>query len=124
MNERPLVRDYRKLHQLPLRAKYPTGSIDLQKEALGKFPHHKESMSPKELYDSGHQGGLGMRVMNTNRFRRATYLVLLLVFAVALSTALLLAADRQTQGTNKSNSRQESNKSFTSDLPREPTEWA
>jgi hypothetical protein len=62
--------------------------------------------------------------MNTNRFHRATYLVLLLVFAVALSTALLLAADRQAQDTNKSNSPQEPNKSFTSNLPQEPTEWA
>lgn len=42
---------------------------------------------------------MGMTVKSTNRSHRVIYMVVLLVFAVALTTALLLAAERHPQGT-------------------------
>lgn len=43
-----------------------------------------------------------MTVKTTNRSHRVTYIVVLLVFAVALTTALMLAAERDPQGTKSS----------------------
>jgi hypothetical protein len=65
-----------------------------------------------------------MTVMKTHCSHRATYLVLLLVFAVALSTALLLAADREIQQPKKSTSKQESSRPFTNNPTQGSTEWA
>jgi len=42
-----------------------------------------------------------MMVKSTNRSRRMIYLVVLLVFAVALSTALVLAGERNSQNHKK-----------------------
>jgi len=42
-----------------------------------------------------------MMVKGTNRSRRMIYLVVLLVFAVALSTALVLAGERNSQSHKK-----------------------
>jgi len=39
-----------------------------------------------------------MTVKTNNRSHRAVYMVVLLAFAVALTTALVLAAERQTEG--------------------------
>jgi hypothetical protein len=46
-----------------------------------------------------------MTVKTTNRSHRVIYMVVLLVFAVALTTALVLAAERTPEGT-KSNTLQ------------------
>jgi hypothetical protein len=43
-----------------------------------------------------------MTVKTMNRSHRAVYLVVLLVFAVALTTALVLAAERSPEGTKPS----------------------
>lgn len=45
---------------------------------------------------------MGMTVKTTNRSHRAVYLVLLLVFAVALTTALVLAGERTPEGNKAS----------------------
>jgi len=52
-----------------------------------------------------------MTVKNTNRSHRLAFVVLLLVFAVALSTALVLAGERQAESLNKNTS--ENNQSAT-----------
>lgn len=43
-----------------------------------------------------------MTVKTTNRSHRAVYLVVLLVFAVALTTALVLAGERKPEGSKTS----------------------
>jgi hypothetical protein len=48
---------------------------------------------------------MGMTVKTTNRSHRVVYLMALLIFAVALTTALVLAGDRKPEG-NKSGSLQ------------------
>ncbi len=45
---------------------------------------------------------MGMAVKTTNRSHRVIYMVVLLVFAVALTTALVLAAERTPEGTKSS----------------------
>jgi hypothetical protein len=45
---------------------------------------------------------MGMTVKTTNRSHRVIYMVVLLVFAVALTTALVLAAERHPEGTKSS----------------------
>ena len=44
----------------------------------------------------------GMTVKTTNRSHRVIYMVVLLVFAVALTTALVLAAERSLEGAKSS----------------------
>jgi hypothetical protein len=44
---------------------------------------------------------MGMTVNTINRSRRVVYLVVLLIFAVALTTALVLAGERNSEGTKK-----------------------
>ena len=44
-----------------------------------------------------------MTVQTTNRSRRVVYLVALLLFAVALTTALVLAGERRADGSKSSN---------------------
>jgi hypothetical protein len=48
---------------------------------------------------------MGMTVKTTNRSHRVVYLIVLLAFAVALTTALVLAGERMPEG-NKSSSLQ------------------
>jgi len=43
-----------------------------------------------------------MTVKTINRSRRVAYLIMLLVFAVALTTALVLAGERKTEGSKTS----------------------
>ena len=43
-----------------------------------------------------------MTVKTGNRSHRAVYLIVLLVFAVALTTALVLAGERKTEGSKSS----------------------
>jgi hypothetical protein len=50
-------------------------------------------------------GRLGMTVKTNNRSHRAVFMVVLLVFAVALTTALVLAGERKAEG-NKTSSLQ------------------
>jgi hypothetical protein len=45
---------------------------------------------------------MGMTVKTTNRTHRVIYMVVLLVFAVALTTALVLAAERSPEGAKSS----------------------
>jgi len=45
---------------------------------------------------------MGMTVKTTNRSHRVIFMVVLLAFAVALTTALVLAAERNPQGTKSS----------------------
>jgi hypothetical protein len=45
---------------------------------------------------------MGMTAKTTNRSHRVIYMVVLLVFAVALTTALVLAAERHPGGTKSS----------------------
>jgi hypothetical protein len=45
---------------------------------------------------------MGMTVKTMNRSRRVAYLVMLLVFAVALTTALVLAGEREPDGSKAS----------------------
>jgi hypothetical protein len=45
---------------------------------------------------------MGMTVKTTDRSHRAVYMVLLLVFAVALTTALVLAGERKPEGSKSS----------------------
>jgi hypothetical protein len=44
---------------------------------------------------------MGMTVKTINRSHRIVYLVLLLLFAVALTTALVLAGEREAEGSKK-----------------------
>jgi hypothetical protein len=45
---------------------------------------------------------MGMTVTTINRSHRVVYLIILLVFAVALTTALVLAGERETEGSKTS----------------------
>jgi len=45
---------------------------------------------------------MGMTVKTTNRSHRVIFMVVLLAFAVALTTALVLAAERHPEGTKSS----------------------
>jgi hypothetical protein len=45
---------------------------------------------------------MGMTVKTSNRSHRVLYMVVLLVFAVALTTALVLAGERSSEGTKSS----------------------
>ena len=46
--------------------------------------------------------GMGMTVSTTSRSHRVVYLIALLIFAVALTTALVLAGEREPQGNQSS----------------------
>jgi hypothetical protein len=45
---------------------------------------------------------MGMTVKTNNRSRRTVFMVVLLVFAVALTTALVLAGERKAEGSKTS----------------------
>jgi len=55
-----------------------------------------------DLLKLGPAGRMGMTVKKTNRSHRIAYLVMLLLFAVALTTALVLAGETNPEGTKTS----------------------
>jgi hypothetical protein len=70
----------------------------------GLYDHSEMELKPlvqKALADSSPEN-VGMTVKQTNRSHRVLTMVVLLVFAVALTTALVLAGERKPEGSKSS----------------------